>query len=81
MKETFNKTDFLTAHEYATKHGLSVDVVERAIAELKGVVTPGRKKPIVVKLGSRGSAPRINPESAAQEIFKQKIEQIQKRGK
>jgi len=83
MAEKYNAEDFLTAHEYATKHGISQEIVEKAINELKGVTLKQNtimKKPIIVSIGSKRNAPRIRPEPEAQMAIAEKIKQIQKRG-
>ena len=84
MSETFNKEDYLSASEYATKHGITKEIVDQAIKELTGVTFKKSnliRKSIIVKTGTRRSVPKISPESEAQEIFAKKIEQIQNRGK
>ena len=67
MTETYTNNDLLTASEFAKKHGLDIDDVKLAITKLEGLMMePAKdsqrkaKKPVIVRIGTKRTQPRVN---------------------
>jgi hypothetical protein len=79
MPKIYTKEDYLTANEYAKKHKLDIEIVKKAISQLRGVLvnTGHTRANIIVRIGNKNNSERIRPEPVAQEMFAKKIKQIQ----